>query len=178
MDQITKQERQAAKAVNFGLVFGMGSNGLKAYAKETYGVNMTDDEAKRFRRKFFESYKGIASWHQKMKREQPTVSRTLSGRKHTYKKGAGLSGLLNTPIQGSASDILKQALGLLVVALRTTTTKIVAIIHDEIVLECDEQSAEITAQLLKDTMALAGTRYMSDVPTIVDVSIADSWAEK
>ncbi|MEA3265997.1 MAG: DNA polymerase, partial [Candidatus Fermentibacteria bacterium] len=66
----------------------------------------------------------------------------------------------------------------LYVALKGTDTFIVAVIHDEIVLECDESIAEETALLLKNTMEEAGARYMKDVPAVAEASIADNWAGK
>lgn len=84
----------------------------------------------------------------------------------------------NTPVQGTAADILKNALGMLYVELKDTNTSIVAVIHDEIVLECDESVAEETALLLKNTMEEAGFRYMKDVPVVAEASIADNWAGK
>ncbi len=175
---ITKQERQAAKAVNFGLVFGMGSEGLKTYAKETYGVEMSQAEAEVFKKRFFEGYKGLEAWHSKIKQKKPLVSRTLAGRKHTYSRDSGLSGRYNTPIQGTAADILKNALGMLYKKLRDTNTLIAAVVHDEIVLECDEERAEETALLLTETMEEAGRVYLKDLPVIAEASIASNWAGK
>ena len=89
-----------------------------------------------------------------------------------------MSGRYNTPVQGTAADILKNALGMLYVVLKDTNTSIVAVIHDEIVLECDEIAAQETVLLLKNTMEEAGSRYMKDVPVAAEASIADSWAGK
>ncbi|MCK5034535.1 MAG: bifunctional 3'-5' exonuclease/DNA polymerase [Candidatus Sabulitectum sp.] len=175
---ITKTERQAAKAVNFGLVFGMGAAGLKAYALETYGVEMSMDEAELFKRRFFAGYRGLDLWHKELQKNKPGTSRTLAGRKHTYSRESGMSIRYNTPVQGTAADILKNALGMLYVALKDTNTSIIAVIHDEIVLECDESEADETALLLKNTMEEAGSRYMKDVPVVAEASIADSWAGK
>lgn len=176
--EITKVERQAAKAVNFGLVFGMGANGLQAYALETYGTSMTHEEAELFKKRFFKAYKGIERWHRDIKRTLPSSSRTLSGRKHNYHNEAGLSGRYNTPIQGTAADILKNALGLLYEKIRGTTTKIVAVVHDEIVLECDASVANDMAKGLTTIMEFAGARYLKDVPVVSEAGIADSWSEK
>lgn len=64
MNEVTKQDRQVAKAVNFGLLYGMAAGGLKAYSKACYGVDMSLEEASLFRKKYFESYQGIRRWHQ------------------------------------------------------------------------------------------------------------------
>ncbi len=178
IDTITKQERQAAKAVNFGLVYGMGAAGLKAYAEETYGVSMQMEEAELFRKRFFQGYRGVAAWHARIRRELPGESRTVSGRKHAYYAHSGLSGRYNTPIQGSAADIMKQALGLLYNALKDSESKIIAVVHDEIVLECSAEEADTTAMTLKECMEGAGAKYLLHVPTVAEVTIGDSWDEK
>ena len=178
LSDITKQERQAAKAVNFGLIFAMGAKGLQAYAQDTYGLDMTLAEATQFRDRFFAAYTGIAAWHRRIRNNPPRESRTLAGRKHVYGESSGLAGLYNTPVQGSAADIVKQALGLLVDALESTGAFIVAMVHDEIVIEADAQGAQEIAILLKRTMESAGAHYLKSVPAVADVQVADSWAEK
>jgi DNA polymerase I len=178
LSDITKKERQAAKAVNFGLIYAMGAKGLQAYAQDTYGSDMTLQEATQFRDRFFAAYIGITSWHQRLRNHPPRESRTLAGRKHTYGESQGLSGLTNTPVQGSAADIVKQALGILVDALETTNAFIVAMVHDEILIEADERSAEDIATMLKTTMEDAGAHYLKSVPAVAEVQVADSWAEK
>ena len=178
MDDITKDERQAAKAVNFGLVFGMGGAGLQAYAADVYGVNLTLEEANLFRMRFFRGYKGVEAWHKYIKTTLPSFSRTLAGRKHMYNESSGMSGRFNTPVQGSAADILKNALGMLHIRLAGTDTWITAAVHDEIVLECDERNAEKHARLLKETMEEAGAKYVKDLPIVAEACVAGSWAEK
>lgn len=178
LPDITKKERQAAKAVNFGLIFAMGAKGLQAYAQDTYGVDMSLQEATEFRNRFFAAYTGIAAWHQRLKTHPPRESRTLAGRKHVYGEASGLSGLTNTPVQGSAADIVKQALGLLADSLEPTGAFIVAMVHDEILIEADEKNAEDIAGLLKSTMESAGAHYLKSVPAVAEVQVAESWAEK
>ena len=178
MDDVTKDERQAAKAVNFGLVFGMGGAGLQAYAADVYGVSMTLDEANLFRMRFFRGYKGVEAWHKYIKNTLPSFSRTLAGRKHTYNESSGMSGRFNTPVQGSAADILKNALGLLHTRILGTDAWITAAVHDEIVLECDSGKCDKMAQLLKETMEEAGAKYVKDIPIVAEACVAESWAEK
>lgn len=178
LNVITKEERQAAKAVNFGLIFGMGAAGLKSYASENYGTIMTLEEAELFKKRFFNGYRGVEKWHRQIRKNMPTSSRTLSGRKHNYNSESGMSGRYNTPVQGTAADILKNALGQLYLKLVGTDTKIVVVVHDEIVLECDEKIALEMAVVLRETMESAGSRYLKDVPVIAEAGIADSWAEK
>lgn len=178
IEDVTKEERQSAKAMNFGLVFAMGAKGLQSYAKETYDVDMTLEQAEQFRNRFFHAYQGVAAWHKRLKNNPPIQSRTVAGRKHVYGSHSGLSGLCNTPVQGSAADIIKNALGMLVDELDNTNTKIVAVVHDEIVLETERDQAAEVAKILKATMEKAGAQYLRLVPLFAEVQIADSWAEK
>ncbi len=178
LQEITKQDRQEAKAVNFGLIFGMGAKGLQAYAEGTYGVAMTLNEAEKFRERFFDAYTGIAAWHRNLRIHPPKETRTVAGRRHVYGESPGLAGLSNTPVQGSAADIVKQALGLLVDALASADAFLVAAIHDEIIIEAETHEAETVAGILKNAMEQAGAHYLKNVPTLAEVHIADSWAEK
>jgi DNA polymerase-1 len=175
---VTKAQRQAAKAVNFGLIFGMGAAGLQQYAQQSYGVEMTLEQATKFRDSFFKAYPGIANWHQRIKATKPTEERTLSGRKFVFSQDAGVSGLYNTPVQGTAADIAKSALGMLSQSGKSTQIKVIAVVHDEILLEADEGEAETAAVMLKETMERAGNAILTSVPCVAEAKIVDSWAEK
>lgn len=178
VEQVTKAQRQAAKAVNFGLIYSMGAGGLAQYASQSYGVDMTLEEAKHFRDTFFQLYPGISWWHHDLQANHPTEGRTLTGRKFLYSQNTGLAGFSNTPVQGTAADILKHALGLLAKHLRGTDRKIVGIVHDEILLEVAEHEAQECAVLLKSVMETAASDILLDIPCVADAKIADSWAGK
>ncbi len=177
MDQVTKAERQSAKAVNFGLVFGMGPAGLQAYAEQTYGAQMSLPDAERFHRRYFEAYTGIAHWHRALKHDPPKEDRTLAGRLFRYPAGVSLPIATNFPVQGTAADITKRALGLLSGRL-PKDTKMVGVVHDEILLEADEGAAELAAEVLRQTMEEAGNAILPDVPVVAEARVAESWAEK
>lgn len=177
--EVTKAERQAAKAVNFGLIYAMGARGLQSYAKTVYGVSMSLEEAETFRDRFFKAYNGIAAWHANMKRAANiTETRTLIGRRCIFGTEAGLTGLLNTPVQGTAADIAKKALGLLAPEVKKINAHIIATVHDEILLEVPDAFAKEAAVMLKNTMEKAGEYFLKQVSTIAETTIADSWAEK
>ncbi len=178
IEVVTKAQRQAAKAVNFGLIFGMGAAGLQKYAQQSYGVDMTMEQAVKFRESFFRAYPGIAEWHRSIKNRKPTEERTISGRKFTFGVNSGVSGLYNTPVQGTAADIVKAALGSLARRVTSTSMHIIAAVHDEILMEADVSEAALAAEILKKTMELAGNEILSTVPCVAEVKIADSWAGK
>lgn len=109
LDEVTREERQSAKAINFGLIYAMGAEGLQRYAQTTYGVNMTLAEAKTFRERFFASYLGIGKWHQAVGHKDIKATRTIGGRRRLWPDSPPITELLNTPVQGTAADITKQA---------------------------------------------------------------------
>src|SRR5439155_24078469 len=100
MHQVTREERQAAKPVNFGLIFAMGAESLRAYAQQTYGVALTLEEATMFRTRFFDAYAGVARWQQQIREAMPVMeTRTLSGRRRQLSEPPGIAALYNTPVQ-------------------------------------------------------------------------------
>lgn len=178
IEEISKTQRQAAKAINFGLIFAMGARGLQAYSQDVYNVEMSLEEAEDFRERYFEAYEGIRKWHDSIRKNPPRVSRSLTGRRYFHREDAGLAGLYNTPVQGSAADIVKNALGMLVKTLEGTGAHIIAVVHDEILLEAPSENSLKVAAILKQTMEKAGEKYMPDVPLVAEAQIATSWAEK
>lgn len=107
IEEVLKAERQSAKAVNFGLVFAMGARGLQGYASETYGVDMSLEQAEQFRNRFFQAYQGVAAWHKQLQDHPPRESRTLAGRKFVFGGNSGLAGCA-TPRFKAARRILSR----------------------------------------------------------------------
>ena len=180
LDEVTTAQRQAAKAINFGLIFGMGPRGLKYSAKHSYDVEMTLAEAKIFRNRFFEVYSGIRAWHRKSELELKYTNnqRTLCGRRFILKDPAPFTVFINRQVQGTAADIAKIALGKLPSAFKKSGAKIIAMIHDEIIVEVPDANAVEAAQVLQQTMEAAGREVLKQVPVVAAARIADSWAEK
>lgn len=140
LDQVTKQDRQMAKAVNFGLIYGMGATTLAQYASTSYGVSMTLSDAQAARTTFFTTYPGIARWHSvtQARLYRDTVVSTQGGLRRDLRHGgrdARLTEALNTPDQGSGAECLIEALNALPSALRGLDARLVLHVHDEIVLE-------------------------------------------
>ncbi len=177
LEQVTSKERQAAKAVNFGLIYGMGAKGLKDYAYDAYGVSMSLEQAYRFIERYFDFYKGVDEWQQRIKQSSIHETRTILGRRRIWIDNPKLTELLNSPIQGTAADIIKEALVMLMKEI-DDDCKIVGCVHDEIIMEVPESSAEGAATFLTRAMEQAGSKYLKYVPVVVDVSIADNWSEK
>lgn len=180
LGEVSKLQRQQSKAINFGLAYAMGANGLKNYAKTAYGVDMSETEAKTFRTRFFSAYSGLAAWHREID-NQPNkfYIRTRSGRRrYVPTDDQRLTLLSNTPVQGLGADVLKLALGLIYERLRGLDAYLVNCVHDEIVIEANEAIAQDVAELLSTTMVEAGERYLNQVPVLAEAGVCDSWSEK
>ncbi len=179
LDQVSKDQRDFAKRLNFGVVYGIGA---QRFALLT---GLSVDEAENILRKYFATYRGLDNYLREAANRAVTEkqARTASGRlvrfrfdeqdrqqiSMTQRNGK------NTPIQGTSADILKRALRLLKDELRGTTAKIVNIIHDEIVVEVDATEAEEIAQRVERAMCTAGQEYLKTVPVKVETEIADEW---
>jgi DNA polymerase I len=173
-EQVTKAQRQLAKACDFGLLYGMGAPRLRDYAATAYGVTLSEVEAQTFREKFFQAYPGLRRWH----RGQPDraiETRTLAGRRRL-----GVTNFvdkLNLPIQGAGADILKLALARLWEDRAAQPSAVpVLCVHDEIVLECDSGAAAAVAAWLVGHMEAAGAELLPAVPVVADVTVAADWS--
>lgn len=179
-EEITPLLRQLAKAINFGLIYGMGAAKLKAYAETDYGVSMTLKEALSFRKRFFQAYSGVAKWQSNIRAtvygSKVKEIRTIGGRRRRWVNKPRLAELLNHPVQGSSADITKLAISRLDRALKGTGAKLIGTVHDEILLECPEQTAKEASRILKDVMVKAGEVYLKQIPVVVEVKVASSWA--
>jgi DNA polymerase I-like protein with 3'-5' exonuclease and polymerase domains len=141
---VSKADRQLAKAVNFGLLFGLGAKGLRAYAKSNYGLDLTEAEAARYRAAFFKVYPGLANWHGREGRSRKRECRTLAGRRRLLNDQTPYTHRLNSPVQGTDADGMKLALAILWERRAVVPGAVpVLAVHDEIVVECADAEAEV-----------------------------------
>jgi DNA polymerase-1 len=174
--EVTKQHRQLAKALNFGLLYGMGAKGFRAYAKSTYGLDLTEDDARRYRDAFFQSYPGLAAWHRRVGRtkDQTVETRTLAGRRRLGV--LRFTEKLNSPVQGTGADGLKAALALLWERRGEVPGAFpVLAVHDEVVIECDHGQAPAVEAWLRKAMVDAMAPLIEPVPVEVEVKVARTW---
>ena len=180
-EDVTSDQRSFAKRLNFGVVYGIGS---QRFALMT-GVSQSTAED--IMRRYFATYRGLDAWLRDAARKVVTerVARTASGRMSRFRfdeddrKAISLAQRngKNMPIQGSSADILKRALHLLHGKIAGTSARLVNIVHDEIIVEADAGEAEATADKLEKAMCAAGEEYITQVPVKVDVKISDEWAK-
>jgi len=171
---VTKDQRQLAKALNFGLLYGMGAARLREHAATQYGVHLSEQDAAAFRGKFFAAYPGLRRWHQR----QPagTVeTRTLAGRRRLAVER--FTEKLNSPDQGTGADGLKAALARLwETRARCPSAAPVLVVHDEIVLECDAVQAEAARAWLVECMRAGMQPFLPRVPVEVEARIGADWS--
>jgi DNA polymerase I-like protein with 3'-5' exonuclease and polymerase domains len=174
--EVTKADRQLAKAVNFGLLFGLGAPKLRGYAKSNYGIDLTEDEAATYRRAFFTAYPGLARWHRQAGNSRAKECRTLGGRRRLLDDKTPFTHRLNTPVQGTEADGAKLALALLWERREQVPGAFpVLFVHDEIVIEADIEQAGAAAVWLKTAMVDAMAPLIAPVPVEVEVKVARTW---
>jgi DNA polymerase I len=190
--RVTKGDpaRQRAKAVNFGLSFGMGAKRFLEMAKNDYGVEMTLLEAREAKRKLLEAYPSIGRWHQREAEECKKgnfETYTLLGRRRVVKPDyAGkprFTERLNAPVQGTAADILKLAMARLWEAREEHPGALpIFTVHDEVVIECETETASEVAQWLSDTLrgALADVLGYEELAgeDAVETTIIEAWGDE
>jgi DNA polymerase I-like protein with 3'-5' exonuclease and polymerase domains len=180
-DQVTKEQRDFAKRLNFGVVYGIGAQRFSIMT----GVGVSDAED--ILRRYFATYKKLDTYLRDSANRavDEKQARTGSGRlvKFNYDPSDRQQVSMtqrngkNAPIQGTSADILKRALRLLSDELRETSAQIVNIIHDEIVVEVDEDEAADVAQKVEHAMVAAGEEYLETVPVKVESQIASEWTK-
>jgi DNA polymerase I-like protein with 3'-5' exonuclease and polymerase domains len=174
--EVTKADRQIAKAINFGLLFGMAAAGLRDYAKTNYNLDLSLADAERYRKAFFEAYPGLATWHFKAKRSDCQECRTVARRRRILDSKTPPTHRLNTPVQGTEADGAKLAMALLWERReQCPNARPVLFCHDEIVVQCRAEEADCVAAWLQQAMLDAMSPFLKPVPCEVEVSVARTW---
>lgn len=172
---VTKEERSRAKAVNFGIIYGISSFGLA----NDLGINVND--AKDFIDRYMEKFDGIKSYMKKEvddAKEKGYVTTIMNRKRYIDEIKAsnymirmqGERMALNTPIQGSGSDILKKAMIDIDSEFKEKNikSKMLLQIHDELIFEVKEEEIEIVKELVKEKMENA---FKLSVPLVVDINM-------
>jgi DNA polymerase-1 len=181
LDQIDKYQRRIAKTVNFGLIYGQTAFGLA----QTTGMNRED--AREFIDRYFQKYPSIKAYIEdtkKMASEQGYLT-TLLGRRRDFSNLKNLKGpqrasvereAINMPIQGTAADIMKQAMIDLHAALQAQKlkTRILLQVHDELLLEAPEDEVQEVGHLTREVMCQA---FTLKAPLKVEVEVGQNWLE-
>lgn len=182
LEAVTREQRRHAKAINFGLIYGMSPFGL------TRTTDLTLAEAEEFVKTYFERFPGVKRYLDGIRRKaaQQGYVETLLGRRRYFpalKSGANRANknreereAINAPIQGSAADIMKIAMIRIPEVLRKAGLhgQMLLQVHDEIVLECRREELQETARLVKGAMESA---YPLSIPLSSDARWGLNWGE-
>jgi DNA polymerase-1 len=183
-ENITKDERQLAKAMNYGLLYGMGAKRFQENANMEYGLNLTLDEAAEFRNKFFAAYPALKSWHnvteKSLRQGRGIMVSTLMGRR-VWHPEEDYSNALNSPIQGTSADMLKYAAVGIFSALQKLEIpeglerpRILNLIHDEIIVVCPEKLKNSVGILVRDWMQKSAKLLLPEILTPVEVEFQEA----
>jgi DNA polymerase-1 len=174
---VTKADRQLAKAINFGFLYGMGWRTFRGYARKNYGVSLNEGEARSYKRAFFRAYPGLRDWHDRVRQAHALETRTLTGRRRQLRVDESDTYRLNSPVQGTGADGLKLALALLHERRHECPKAFpVLAVHDEVVLEAPADKADEAAAWLKRCMVDAMAPLIDPVPCEVETSVGPTWA--
>jgi DNA polymerase-1 len=182
LDKVTKEMRRHAKAINFGLIYGMSAFGL------TRSTELTLAEADEFVKAYFTQFPGIKKYLDGIRRQaardgyvETLLGRrryfpALQGRINAVMKNREEREAINAPIQGTAADIMKIAMLRIPPALKQAglRAQMLLQVHDELVLEVPKEQLEKTVGLVKDVM---GSAYKLDIPLSTEARSGPNWGE-
>lgn len=180
---VTKDERQGAKGVNFGLVFGLQPPGLMEYSKNTYGINMTLAEATDAHEAYFKMYYGIKAYHQYCREVifSRGYTETPFGRFRRHLDDPNKA--INTPVQATASDMTLYAMHNIDLAFKRTNwpALVCGFVHDSVLCEVREDYVLDAAKVIKSEMENLDLRSLGvdslPVPLVADISAGQNWGE-
>lgn len=181
LDEVSHEQRRRAKAINFGLIYGMSAFGL---AKQ---IDVARGEAQAYIDRYFMRYPGVLAYMERTRAqvvEQGYVE-TLFGRRlylpDIQSKNQGIRraaerAAINAPMQGTAADIMKRAMVAVDDWLQQSgvDARVILQVHDELVLEVREDQADTVREALRPLMSQAA---QLDVPLLVEAGIGDNWDE-
>ena len=182
LEKVTKGMRRHAKAINFGLIYGMSAFGL------TRATDLTLAESENFMKAYFQKFPGVKSYLDGIRKlaARDGYVETLLGRRRYFpalKMGTNPQlrareerEAINAPVQGTAADIMKIAMLKIPPALRDAKLKgkMLLQVHDELVLEVPRRELEATAHLVQETMAYA---YPLSIPLSTEARWGENWGE-
>ena len=182
LDQVTKEMRRHAKAINFGLIYGMSAFGL------TRTTELTLAEADEFVKAYFTQFPGVKKYLDGIRKQaaQDGYVETLLGRRRYFpalqsKQNVQMKNreereAINAPIQGTAADIMKIAMLHIPSALKKAglRAQMLLQVHDELVLEVPKEELEKTVRLVQEIM---GSAYKLDIPLLTEARSGPNWGE-
>ena len=181
IEDVTQDQRRSAKAINFGLMYGMSAFGL------TRQLGIPRGEAQEYLDTYFARYTGVRDYMNNIKAQakEDKFVETIMGRRLYLNEINAANGLrrqaaeraaINAPLQGSAADIIKKAMLDIDELLlnEMPDVKMIMQVHDELVFECPKDNADTIMEKVKDTMEQT---VKLNIPLIADAAIGSNWNE-
>ncbi len=182
VEKVSAEQRRSAKAINFGLIYGMSSFGLSRQ------LNIAPGEAKKYMDLYFERYPGVLRYMESTRQSaaEKGYVETLEGRRlylpdinsgNAIRRKAAERAAINAPMQGTAADIIKHAMIGVDDWLKSqdpAKIKMIMQVHDELVFEIDASLIEIATGKIREIME---SSLKLDVPLQVDIGIGDNWEQ-
>lgn len=180
--EISGEERQIAKTLNYGTIYGGGANMVLSQL-----TNLSEEEAREFLYRFYSTYPGLKGWQLEVSEGAPVkridgdaykISRSALGRIR-YTDPDHRNALINTPVQATGADLQKIALGRLYKELampRYSEFKLVNAVHDSILLEVPDKRTGEASKLLQGVMEQAGNEILQVIPCLTDVKVGKDWS--
>ena len=181
IDDVSQDQRRSAKAINFGLMYGMSAFGL------TRQLGIPRGEAQEYLDTYFARYTGVRNYMDNIKAQakEDKFVETIMGRRLYLNEINAANGLrrqaaeraaINAPLQGSAADIIKKAMLDIDELLLNEISEVQMImqVHDELVFECPKNKAEAVMERMKDTMEKT---VELNIPLIAEAAIGSNWNE-
>ncbi len=181
IEDVSQDQRRSAKAINFGLMYGMSAFGL------TRQLGIPRGEAQEYLDTYFARYTGVRDYMDniKAKAKEDKFVETIMGRRLYLNEINAANGLrrqaaeraaINAPLQGSAADIIKKAMLDIDLLLlnEMQEVKMIMQVHDELVFECPKDNADMVMQKMKDTMEKT---VKLNIPLIAEAAIGYNWNE-
>lgn len=180
LDEVTKDMRRKAKAVNFGIIYGISDFGLS----EDVGCSI--GEARNFIKKYFEGYPKVKEYMDNTvaSAKEKGYVETLFGRRRVIPelnssvytvRSFGERAAMNMPLQGTASDIIKLAMiEVHKKLMNVKNAKLILQVHDELIIDCPKDRVDEVAKIIKETMENV---FTLKVPLIAEVGVGENWIE-
>ncbi len=182
LDKVSGEQRRSAKAINFGLIYGMSAFGLSRQ------LNIGAGEAKKYMDLYFERYPGVLRYMENTRQLAANKGyvETLEGRRlwlpdikssNAIRRKAAERAAINAPMQGTAADIIKRAMIAVDEWLQQqndSAVRMIMQVHDELVFEVKSEAVEAASQKIR---ALMEGSVKLDVPLLVEVGVGDNWDE-
>lgn len=200
-EDVTDSQRQAAKIMNFLLIYGGSAKSLQWRILSDYGVFISSDEAEEAKERFFQTYEGVREWQKQQLSmmsctvqhhfhncvqgffELPlTCTKTILGRRRVWPRfGTGITAskfqMYNTPCQGTGADLIKLVLSEVYEKISSEDARIIGCIHDEIILEVPEERASEYACQLQEIMERIGSQLLYPVPVKAEAVVLATLAD-